>query len=465
MDLKELIEATQGRMLNFRSTKIRGISTDSRTIKKGEAFIAIKGINFDGHDFVNKAITKGASCVIVSNRLYRQGKNTMGGKKIPVLLVRDTIKALGDIAHYHRKKFKMPIIAVTGSTGKTTVKEIISHILSSRYRVLKNEGTKNNMIGLPLTLLKLNKAYEICVLEMGTNRFGEIKTLSEIACPSVGVITNIGYSHIESLETLQNVFREKNNLLKTLPHNAYSVLNKDDLFLSKAETHCNIIYFGIKGLCEYQATHISVKDRNISFKVKHVDFKVPLLGRHSIYNILAGIAVGQIFGIRLNDIAASLKKFKSPLNNRLTFHKMKAISIIDDSYNSNPLSFKVGIESLTQLERRGRRVIISSDMLELGRRSTYFHRKVGKLIANAGIDLLITVGPIAKFMGKSAIRWGMSKSKVLHFETRNALNNMLGDIIRQRDLVLVKGSRGTHMEEVVQRLKGKTALHLLTPKY
>jgi len=453
MNLKvsDIIKATGGRGQDIQDSSISGISIDTRSIKKGEAFLAIKGDRFDGHNFLNEAVLKGASCLILTHR--RRSRIKRIRKIIPKIFVENTCKALGDIAHYYRMRYDIPVIAITGSTGKTTVKEIVSVILDSRFNVLKTEGTKNNLIGVPLTLLGLNSKHDICVLEMGTNRAGEIKRLSEIAYPSVGVITNIGHSHLEYLGSIRNVYKTKSALLETLNSDGYAVLNKDDVFLAKAKTSARKVFFSIKSPSHFKARGVTSRDNMISFNVKGVRFSIPLLARHNIYNVLTGIAVADIFGIGMRASARILRHFQNPLNNRLALYKARGIAIINDTYNSNPLSFQGAVESLKGIGYKKRRVIVSSDMLELGERSKYFHRQAGRIVAESGIDVLVTVGRMSEYTGKGARLGGMLPSNIFHYRTSEELKTKLENIINKGDVVLVKGSRSMHMERVVADLK------------
>jgi UDP-N-acetylmuramoyl-tripeptide--D-alanyl-D-alanine ligase len=350
-------------------------------------------------------------------------------------------------------KFKIPVIGVTGSTGKTTVKEIISYVLAQKYNVLKNDGTRNNLIGLPLTLLNLNNKHQMSCLEMGANHLGEIKRLSQIAKPAIGVITNISPSHLEFLGNIRNVFKAKSELLNSLDRASLALLNKDDKFLAGAKIKCKKIYFGIDTSCEFRARCIEKKRNKIIFKVKGSDFTTRLLGRHNIYNALAGIAIGQIFGIKLNSISRALENFRVPFGDRLALSGNNYLSILNDTYNSSPLSFEAALESLMDLGSKKRKVIISADMLELGKKSKYFHETLGKHIAQSGASVLMTLGPMSRHTSDSAIKNGMKPSNVICFNDRENLLSVLPGILRKDDIVLVKGSRAMHMEEVVEKIQ------------
>ena len=285
------------------STVITGVSINSRTTKKGNVFIAVKGARFDGHDFIRAAIRKGAVAVIVSKKIVYSND-------ITVLRVRNTTRALGQIAAWHRKQFNIPIIAVTGSTGKTTTKEMIASVLAKRFKVLKNTGTENNQYGVPLTLLKLNSSHQIAVLELGTNQPGDIRWLAQITRPNAAVFTNIGESHLERLKTQSGVFREKIQLIKHLDPSGLIIFNADDRYLKtvvKKRDKRKIIRFGCEKKADSQAEQITVmNNRQIQFKIKKRIFTIHSPVRHNVYNALAAISCGLAFKIRYNDIVAAL---------------------------------------------------------------------------------------------------------------------------------------------------------------
>lgn len=444
MRTSELLKAASGEPINFSDNNCGGISIDSRTIKEGEAFLAIKGDKFDGHNYIDEAVEKGAVCVITEKA---------ANPAIPVIVVKDTLKALGDIAHFHRKKFDIPLIAVTGSSGKTSTKELTAHILSDKFNVLKTEGTRNNLIGLPLTLLGMNEKHDVCVVELGTNKFGEIKRLSEIAAPDAGVITNIGDSHLEFLRSRDGVFEEKSALLASLDGNCHAVLNKDDIYLKNAKTKAEKIYFSVNNKSDYQARDITTEQNSISFKLNKVKFTVHIPGPHNVYNALAAVICGEIMGLRPNEIADILGSYTDSLLNRMAIEKHGKITIINDTYNSNPLSFKAAIETLAMQKGYQRKIIITSDMLELGERAQEFHSKAGEEIALKGIDAVYTVGNMAAYISKSAAAHGLSEASAVHFPAAGELIKSLKNIARNNDIILVKGSRATHMEDIVDELK------------
>ena len=446
----ELIEATKGRLINQAGdTIIRGISIDSRTIHSKHAFIAIKGSNFDGHDFIGEAIKKGATCIIKESVSEAKDK----GRRVTFIEVRDTTKALGDIARFQRRKFNIPVIAVTGSNGKTTTKEMIAHILSRKFKVLKNEGTKNNQIGLPLTLLKLNSSYDIAVLEVGTNHFGEVDYLTKVCQPNMGIIINIGPSHLEYLRDLGGVFREKYKIIENLEKPYIGILNADDDLLKRKifikSGKAIILGFGIKDHCDFSASGPRNFNDKIEFCVNQkYKFTLKTLGYYNIYNALAAIAVARIFGIAYKDIILRLNTFDFP-QSRLKFRELNSVKFIDDTYNSNPLSLRQALKVLANFRTAGRKIFVMGDMLELGSYKKSFHYQAGQEAAGC-CDVFIAVGNLSKLAAK-AVRASRFDTKNIFTcqtitEARKILFNKLS--LKKGDLVLVKGSRLMKMEEI-----------------
>jgi len=439
----ELVRASQGKLISGDGQKnVKGISIDSRKIQKGEAFLAIRGDNFDGHDFIKAAAARGASCIIAEKDL--------SGIGVALIKVKNSTKALGSIAHYNRKKYNIPVIAVTGSNGKTTTKEMISQVLSKEFKVLSNEGTKNNHIGLALTLLKLDSTYDLAVLEVGTNHFGEVKYLSAIASANIGVITNIGPSHLEHFKSLKGVFKEKRNLISGLEKPAITVLNADDKFLRAELLRKNSKVFslgvGINNPSDFRASLISRVSGKQKFTVnRRLQFALTVPGYYNIYNSLAAIALGRIFGISYQKIASALSVFKLP-SGRLNLIKRKGISFIDDTYNSNPLSLGQALDLLKEMKPTGRKIAVIGDMLELGKDTAAFH---AESIAKAAkfCDRIIAVGSLSSYSLKG-INFGREKitSCLNSSQARSILFKEIK--VNPNDIILVKGSRRMNMEEV-----------------
>jgi UDP-N-acetylmuramoyl-tripeptide--D-alanyl-D-alanine ligase len=427
------------------SKKIDGICTDSRSLKKGNVFIAIKGDKFDGHQFLKEVTNKGAAVLIVSETL----RFPVG---IPVLKVDDTVRAFGQIASFHRQQFSIPVIALTGSSGKTTTKEMIADVLSAKYKVLKNIKTENNHMGVPATLLKLDASYDIAVIEFGTNQFGDIKWLTEIAKPTVAVFTNIGDSHLEKLQNRSGVFKEKFDLVRYMEKKGTVIFNADDVFLKKIrglKIPQKKISYSLSDPSKIRAKQIQYADERWEFKVKSDAFSLNTFARHNVYNALAAIAVGHLFKIPSKDIKSRLLHFKN-CGGRQDIKRVNDFTIIDDTYNSNPTSFKGAIESLECIKTSGQKIVVCSDMLELGKQSKTLHVQIGKYIARSKTDVLLTNGPWAKHIYLGAKASAMKNCS--YFKTLEKLHEHLQKICSPADVILVKGSRGTRMERTVQFL-------------
>ncbi len=446
----EIIQATKGLLIQGSLTdKINGISTDSRRLKPYAAFLALRGKIFDGHDFVAQALKLKARCLIVEKK---------PAFSIPpsviVIKVKDTTLALGDIARFQRLKINLPVIAVTGSNGKTTTKEMIAWVLSDQVRVLKNEGTKNNQIGVPQTLIPLTKRDNFAVIEIGSNHFGEVDYLAKIARPNIGVITNIGPSHLEFLKDLKGVAKEKSTLLDNLVKPAIALLNSDDKLLkgliNRSSVGRQYFSFGIHEKSDFHASGIKLKGGRVEFKVNaKFNFELSSLGDYNIYNALAAIAVGRICGLSYPKIRARLVTFKFP-KGRLNLVEFQGLRFIDDSYNSNPLSLRVALAALAAANCEGRKILIMADMLELGKQKELLHRQIARSITNT-CDLLIAVGSLARVTACAAKEDGMPAKHIFCCVDALAARDLLFKKIfpKADDLILVKGSRSMKMEKVL----------------
>lgn len=437
----EIIEATDGKLISCEAGSFTGVSIDSRKINEGELFIALKGNRFDGHAFLSEALQRGGGA-IVSLPLSEPVK----GKTI--ISVNDTLKALQNIAHSMRSKQHIPVVAVTGSNGKTTTKELISLILSTRYRVLKNTGNLNNHIGLPLSLTKISEEDEIIVLEMGASGPGEIRELCEIAAPDYGVLTNIGYAHLEGFKDIETVRKTKLELLDSV---RVAVVNADDPFLMegiyKSGFKGRLVRYGIKNAAETYASDIEMHERGSSFILhvagnKSIEVNPRISGMFNIYNLLAAASVGSIFDIDLMEIKEAIGSFAGvPM--RLEFKEVEGIKIISDVYNANPASMEEAIKELVR-SKKGRTIAVLGDMLELGSYEEEAHRRLGRLMSELPVDIFIAVGPrmsyaVSEFRG------------VVHkLQTSAEAGKILKDIWRRGDTVLIKGSRGMNMEKVLE---------------
>lgn len=447
----ELLKASSGKLISGKSNlRADAVSIDSRTIGIGECFVAVKGEKFDGHDFIDNALNKGASVLIINQSRKHKVKVP---EQVAVIAVKDTTKALGDIAGFHRNKFNIPVVCVTGSNGKTTTKDMIAWVLSASGKVLKSEGTKNNHIGLPMTLLKINGSYDYCVLEAGTNHPGEISYLGRIARPNIAVITNIGPSHLKHFSNLENVLKEKYSLLKQLIRPRIALLNTDNSLLEKRslrhEKNNIVIGFGVNEGADFRASDLKTKGTRVSFAVngKH-KIALTTLGRFNITNALSSIAIGRIFGMDYRLISRRLSSFNFP-KSRLNFIELSGLRFIDDTYNSNPLSLMHALEALKNYETSGRKVLVMGDMLELGSNEKFFHALLGEAVAKT-CDCLVAVGKLSGFTAEAAKRCGLDPRFIFRCPDSTKARKLLFKKVNpdKKDVILVKGSRMMRMEEV-----------------
>lgn len=432
-------------------SRYAGVSIDSRTIKPKEIFLAIRGANFDGHDYIAQALDKGASAVIFSDPRKAPPKT----KGLASVLVANTVVALGALARYHRERFDIPVIAITGSSGKTTTKEMVSWVLSGKYEVHKNKGTQNNLIGVPLTLLAIHSRHDVCVVEFGTNHKGEIHHLAQIARPNVGIITNIGPAHLEFLENIKGVYKEKIELVRQLVSPAIALLNKSDISLSalsRIKTR-PMFFYGINRDCEFNATEINYTPEGISFLVNNAHtMQIKHTALHNVSNAMAAIGCGLLFGVDIGTIRDKIRTFDSP-EMRLKEIRLKNCVVIDDSYNSNPQSLKQAIDVLCRQPSTGRRILIMGDMMELGNKSEEFHAYFGHYVSKKPVDLLVTMGSFSKWTSESARKGGMRSETVVHCEECPQVIEFLSGQIKDGDVLLIKGSRSMKMERIVAYLK------------
>jgi UDP-N-acetylmuramoyl-tripeptide--D-alanyl-D-alanine ligase len=460
ISLNELLKVTGGKLWNETKRNeilAKGVSIDSRTIKKGNLFVAIPGETYDGHQFVYEAIDEGACVVIISKEKTNQMKSKEL-KEIPVVAVEDTKRALREIAAWHRKKFELPAVAVTGTNGKTTTKEMIAEVLSSKFKVLKSVKSYNNLVGVPLTLFELDRDIQILVLELGMSRLGEIGILTQTAKPNIGVITNIGPAHLESMESLEKIAQAKFELLDHMPSPHTAVLNADDEFLAKRIKALKekTISFGIKNKADFKASQLKIRDEGyMGFRINgKLDINLKLLGEHNVYNALAAFAVGSLLGVDEFKIKESLQRY-TPSELRMELVQIGNVKVINDSYNANPVSMEKAIRTLKQVKSPGRKIALLGDMLELGEKAFDYHLKLGKSVAESEIDLLLTVGKLSLVIGQGAREYGMSPEKIFAFDNNENVSSYLSENVKAGDLILIKGSRKMKLEEVVLSLKSQ----------
>ncbi len=447
MDVKTVCKAVGGIILQGSGdTIIEGYSIDTRSIKKGDLFFALKGKR-DGHQFVQEALSKGAAAAVIEKKrkVEREG-NIIG--------VDDPLKALQDLASYVRSQFQIPVIAITGSNGKTTTKDMVAAVLSMSGKILKSMGNFNNEIGMPLSLLGLNSEHRAVVLEMGMRGLGQIDFLCKIARPTVGVITNIGVSHFELLGSLENISRAKGELLTHIPRDGFAVLNKDDPRCCKLRSLCKgeAFYFGIKRPADFRARKIkTLVDGSMEFTVdaggKSKRMLIPVPGEHNIYNALAAIGVGYNLGLGLDEISEGLSKtVLSGMRLEIKISK-NGVVLINDSYNANPSSMKASLKVLKNYPGK-RKIAVLGDMLELGKLTARSHREVGKEAAELELDYLITLGPFARYIAEGARECGLSRERVFAFEDQKGTIHFLRNLLSEGDVVLIKASRGMNIDNL-----------------
>ncbi|GMA99702.1 UDP-N-acetylmuramoyl-tripeptide--D-alanyl-D-alanine ligase [Pelosinus sp. IPA-1] len=444
--VEEICLATGGNLVNsIRLVNFTGVSTDTRTVKQGDLFIPLVGENFDGHDFIEQAIKNGASGVIFSR------KNMLISKEITAIEVEDTLLALQNLARFHRQRFTIPVVAITGSNGKTTTKDMAAAVLSSKFHVLKTEANYNNEIGLPLTLLQLTKQHEVAVVEMGMRGKGQIRQLANIALPTIAIITNIGETHLELLGSIENIASAKAELLEFIPKSGLSLLNADNSYVKKMSKQVNsrVQFFGLEQ-GDIKAENIQMGTQNMKFSCRfaHHEFpvEIPAIGKHNVYNGLAAIALGLELGLNVEEICAGFKNFNaSPM--RLHIEKLSDYLVINDAYNASPMSMVAAIDTLVEVAK-GRKVAVLGDMLELGPVAIEAHGNIGDRLAFCQVDIVVTVGELATNIARRASACGIKKVVACanHKEAQEALQKL----IEPGDTILVKGSRGMKMENIIK---------------
>lgn len=452
---KDCLKVVGGKLLQGNEAMVfRGVSINSRTIKEGELFVCIKGENLDGHDFVEDAISKGTAGIILSDTRHFS-KNMKSEMSSPfVIQAKNTLQALQDLASYQRSLFPLRVVAVTGTNGKSTTKEMIASIIETKYKILKTQGNLNNHIGLPLTLLAREPEHQVGVLEMGMSAAGEIKRLAEIAKPDIGVITNISAGHLEKLKTIKEVQAAKGELFDSLGAEGTAIVNADDpLVLELAESlRIKKITYGIEKSADVRASDIQnqgSKGFTFTAKVFNQSFpvKIAQIGYCNIYNALAALATGHSLGISGKDMNKGLKNYiQIPQRNEQI--NVQGITLINDAYNANPQSMKAALKTLSEFNTSGKRFFIIGDMLELGPLSESAHHELGREIALSNVDHLVTVGPLASLTAASAKE--NDKLQIGKFKNHSEAANYLIEKVKKGDCLLIKGSRGSKMENVIQ---------------
>ncbi len=452
MYIRQIAEGVKGQVrAGSPDGLVTGISTDSRTAGEGDLFFPLKGERFDAHDFIPQALEQGCRSFVVSRKDSLDMLKAAEG--VNVIEAADTTKALQDLSSYYLDMLGIRKIAVTGSTGKTTTRDMIKCILGTKYKTYSNEGNFNNHIGVPLTILSIDEDAEMGVFEMGMDKFGEIHALVDIVRPDTGVITNIGVSHIENLGSREGIFKAKMEITDYFDEKNTLVVYEDDEYLNRDRIDGNyrLITAGRNGRCDFIVSHL--EDRGIDgirFMLEHDEeaqmFELPVPGAHNAYNAAVAAAAASLEGITLKEAEQALRNLELT-DKRLTVRTNDGIKVIDDTYNASPSSMKSALDALASTNGI-RRVAILGDMFELGEDSPRFHREVGQHAAGCGLDLLITVGELSANIRDGALET-MDENKVMHYEKKEDFMKEMNNIIDRGDVILVKGSNGMGMFDIV----------------
>jgi len=457
LKIKEIINFSKAELIRGSDDLIiEEIVIDSREVESDYLFVAIIGENQDGHQYLEDAVKNGASALIVDRELE---SDFIAESNVAVLKVEDTTKALQTLAHNYRMSFKdLKVIAVTGSAGKTTTKDLIYSVLSQKYNCLKTEGNYNNHIGLPLTLLRLTGAVEIAVVELGMSNLGEIDLLSKTAVPDFGVVTNVAAAHLKQLGSLENIAKAKKELIDNLTESDTAVLNYDNFYTKKMgeEITADVFYFGFESGSDLQAlsyrydSSAEMMNFSLSYQNKKFNFKFNKAGKHNIYNAMAAVLIAFRLNLNTSEIQEGLLKAEfSSL--RMEFIKLNnGVEIINDSYNANPFAVKAAVDVLID-KKAERKIAVLASMLELGKSSIEKHQEIGKYAAAKGLDVLITIGQEAAEIAVGAEEV-MDSNNIFSLDNNNQCINFLKQEMKNGDLILIKGSRANRLEEIVAEL-------------
>lgn len=454
--LTQVMQATNAVLKKITSASIfGGVTTDTRKVEEGMLFVALKGEKFDGHDFIAEAAKKGAIGAIV-NKDYDVSR--LEDVEIDILAVNDTLKAYQDLAKLWRSKFSIPVIGITGSNGKTTTKDLTAAVLSGKWNVLKTQANFNNEIGLPMTLLQLNKSYDVAVVEMGMRGLGQIKLLTDIAKPTIGVITNVGETHMELLGSIENIAKAKSEMAQAIEIDGKVVLNADDEHVAKMHevTKARPIYFGINHAADVKAFNVKTVgegktefDAFIGENMAH--FTLNMLGIHNVYNCLAALAVGYACGLTIEEMQKGLASFK-PTAMRFEYKKVGDFNVINDAYNASPMSTKAALSNLAKVTDE-RKILVMGDMFELGSVEVKAHEDIAVQAKEAGVSIIVTRGTLTQNTARKAREIGIPE--VYECANHEEAVATLKKVLQKDDTVLFKGSHGMHMEKIIELLENE----------
>lgn len=458
--MSDVIAATGGELVQGKGNEMfENISIDSRTLGKGDLFVAIQGQQHDGHDFIDRVLAQGAGGVMIDQAHASRINTPRATGRGARVVVKDTVVALGDLARHRRRSVNPRVAAITGTNGKTSTKEMAAMVCGRRYRVLATTGNFNNEIGLPLTLLRLEKGHQVAILEMGMNAPGEIGRLAKICEPDMGVVLNVGAGHLEGVENIDGVARAKAELLEALTDKDTAIVNADDMRVMKMaqKVRGRVVTYGMRQKADITAASVRRQDGRVCFDLclsatdEQVAVALPASGTFMVSNALAAAAIGAGLGLSAPEIKAGLENF-SPVPGRMTITQTRAgFTLVDDTYNANPESMKAALAGLRELKGAGRGILIMGDMFELGDHAPVMHGKTGVMAAESGVDRLYVTGEFAEAVAGGAAAAGMTPEKIM-IESKETIIEAVCPVLEPGDWVLVKGSRGMRMETVVQAL-------------
>jgi len=434
--------------------RLAGVSTDTRTLRPGELFLALAGPNFDGNRFAEHAVDAGAAGLLLAEHAHRPECPAHVG----LALHPDPRRALGELGAWYRSQLAATVVGVTGSSGKTTTKNILRELLARRFPVVASPSSFNNDIGVPHTLCLADDATRVIVVELGTNHPGEIAALCRIAWPEIGVITNVGPAHLSGLGTLEGVAREKGALAEALPEGGLLVLSAASRQRAElaARTRARVLTFSVEGSGsergDMDAHALFFHSGGTTFELNGLEVTSPLVGTHNVENLLAALCVARGLGLELTDLLPALARLR-PAHGRLERVELGGVTLFDDCYNANPQSLRAALRVLAGLHGYRRRVLVMGDMLELGERSADLHRELGCEAARAGVDSIVLVGTHVAAAASGAREGGMGAESLVHFACAEDAARGAAELVRSGDVVLVKGSRGMALERVVGALK------------
>ncbi|TYS57406.1 UDP-N-acetylmuramoyl-tripeptide--D-alanyl-D-alanine ligase [Sutcliffiella horikoshii] len=448
--LKQIQEMAQGQPISseYSAIVVEGVSKDTREDMSGKLYIPIIGENFNGHAFVRDAIEKKGAVAS-----FWQKDQPEPPTDLNLIVVDDTIEALQHLASSYRNQIGMKVVGITGSNGKTTTKDMVTSVLETTFRVHKTDGNYNNHIGLPLTILSMKEDTEVAVLEMGMSGRGEIELLSSIAKPDAAVITNIGESHMQDLGSREGIAEAKLEIAAGLKQDGKLIINGDEpLLTDKVRGKTNVIPFGLKANNDYQARDITLKGRGTHFIIEETEYFIPVLGAHNVTNALAAIIVGELFGVSEENRKKGLEQLVITGMRNEVVETSGGWTVINDAYNASPTSMRAALDLLGSLDGYGKKIAVLGDMLELGDMEKTFHQEIGQYVKEKNVDYVFTFGALGMEIAKGA-QEVLEPSRVKPFMNKQELTRELLPLLENGDVVMVKGSRGMKLEEVIEGIK------------